>query len=84
MNLLLFLVLTFHSAQWSAEPVQWNLGTWQRINGPAPELIPKLEYDSQGGYWEVLLEGGWYPLREGDRIEVDQKGVIRVFAGVVQ
>lgn len=75
---LLLLVLTFHPSQWHAQSVTERLGTWQQITGPAPELAPYLEYDLPTKGWEVLLTGGWCPLRDGDIVTVDGKGIIRI------
>ena len=88
MNLLLLLVLTFHPAQWQATTHEDRSGQWQTVDGPAPQLDQRLMYDDQMKIW-FIEEGsphywGWTPLRDGDRITVDEKGIVRVFAGVVQ
>lgn len=93
MKLLLCLALAtqsivWHAHQWRAElePFyrtgrqysRYPAGSWQHISGPAPWLIPRLEYDPGMKLWEVLLEGGWLPLRDGDIVTLDERGILRV------
>ena len=62
-------------------------GSWQSITGPAKWLIPRLDYDDQMHRWFVWEGGllpGWgtamarTPLRDGDVVELDEKGVVRM------
>lgn len=68
---------------------RYPAGRWQSVSGPkdARWLIPRLDYDDQMHRWFVWEGGllpGWgtamerTPLRDGDVVELDEKGVVQV------
>ena len=81
------LLLTFHAHDWTSACTPWHqhgypMGCYFRVEGPAKPLETRLRYDSVGGYW-LVQEGAlpswqWLPLHDGDVLELDSAGVLRV------
>lgn len=68
--------MIFLAALWHCQIMHDRTGQWEHITGPA--FVSRMEYDPQMKMWEILLEGGWVPLRDGDVIEQSATGTLSI------